>query len=115
MAPAGCIDCELLIAAVQCRVPLWMASHKQHKDRNVKTALWSEVAAAVLPNVDNKVAVEMAQKRWKSLRDKFRRLLTAVLQARKSGAGRDDVDSVDTSWPYYELLMFLKDTMLTRP
>ncbi|KAL1482627.1 hypothetical protein MTO96_033675 [Rhipicephalus appendiculatus] len=92
-----------------------MASHKQHKDRDVKAVLWSEVAVAVLPNVDHKVAVDMVQKRWKSLRDKFRRLINNVLQARKSGAGRDDVDSVDTSWPYFELLMFLKDTMVSRP
>ncbi|KAL1483727.1 hypothetical protein MTO96_033001 [Rhipicephalus appendiculatus] len=87
------LDNEVLIAAVEQRPPLWMASHRQHKDKNVKAALWWEVAAAVLPGVNVDGATELVQKRWKSLRDKFRRLFVAYKKSRKSGAGLDDVES----------------------
>ncbi|XP_054921362.1 uncharacterized protein [Dermacentor andersoni] len=111
----GCINNETLIAEVQCRQPLWMASHKQHKDRNLKAALWTEVTAAVLPDINIQVGLELVQKRWKSLRDKFRRIFNGRIKTQRSGAGADDVESVDTAWPYFELLLFLKDTMVTRP
>ncbi|KAL3218186.1 hypothetical protein MRX96_050820 [Rhipicephalus microplus] len=107
------IDNEVLIAAVQHRLPLWMASHRQHKDKIVKAAMWREVAAAVLPNVNIDDAAELVQKRWKSLRDKFRRLFVANKKA-KSGAGLDDGECITITWPYFQLLCFLKDTMQTR-
>ncbi|KAL3186464.1 hypothetical protein MRX96_027507 [Rhipicephalus microplus] len=102
------IDNEILIAAVQHRLALWMASHRQHKNKIVKAAMWREVAAAVLPNVNIDDAAELVQKRWKSLRDKFWRLFVS----KKSGAGLDDVECI--TWPYFQLLYFLKDTMETR-
>ncbi|KAH7977793.1 hypothetical protein HPB49_003589 [Dermacentor silvarum] len=92
-----------------------MASHKQHKDSNLKMTLWREVAASILPNVNGEVALELIQKCWKSLRDKFRRTFNGRMLSQKSGAGADDVESVDTAWPYFELLLFLRDTMVTRP
>ncbi|KAH8030966.1 hypothetical protein HPB51_012434 [Rhipicephalus microplus] len=107
------IDNEILIAAVQHRLPLWMASHQQHKDKIVKVAMWREVAAAVLPNVNIGDVAELVQKCWKSLRDKFRRLFVANKKA-KSGAGLDDVECITITWPYFQLRYFLKDTMQTR-
>ncbi|XP_075539863.1 uncharacterized protein LOC142574723 [Dermacentor variabilis] len=92
-----------------------MASHKQHKDRNLKAALWNEVTASVLPDINIQVGLDLVQKRWKSLRDKFRRIFNGRIKTQKSGAGADDVESVDTAWPYFELLLLLKDTMVTRP
>lgn len=106
------IDNEILIAAVQERPPLWLASHRQHKDKFVKAALWREVAAIVMPSMSIEEATELLQKRWKSLRDKFRRLYTAQKKAKKSGAGVEDIDSI--TWPYFDILAFLKDTMETR-
>lgn len=44
-------DTKLLIAAVEQRPALWMASHRQHNDKYVKAALWREVAAAVMPGL----------------------------------------------------------------
>ncbi|KAH8034741.1 hypothetical protein HPB51_000835 [Rhipicephalus microplus] len=107
------IDNEILIAAVQHRLPLWMASHRHHKDKIVKAAMWREVAAAVLPNVNIDDAAELVQKRWKLLRDKFQRLFVANKKA-KSGAGLDDVECITILWPYFELLYVLKDSMQTR-
>ncbi|XP_049517124.1 uncharacterized protein LOC125942912 [Dermacentor silvarum] len=54
------------------------------------------------------------QKRWKSLRDKFRRLLKGLQEEKKSGAGADDVQD-DVVWPFFEQMMFLRDTMEYRP
>ncbi|KAH8037966.1 hypothetical protein MRX96_045270 [Rhipicephalus microplus] len=106
------IDNEILIAAVQHRLALWMASHWQHKDKIVKAAMWREVAAPVLPNVNIDDTAELVQKHWKSLRDKFRRLFVANKKA-KSGAGLDDVKCITITWPYFQLLYFRKDTMET--
>ncbi|KAL3178525.1 hypothetical protein MRX96_038419 [Rhipicephalus microplus] len=75
--------------------------------------MWREVAAAVLPNVNIDDTAELVQKRWKSLRDEFRRLFVANKKA-KSGAGLDDVECITITWPYFQLLYFLKDTMQTR-
>ncbi|KAK8787854.1 hypothetical protein V5799_022370 [Amblyomma americanum] len=60
-------------------------------------------------------SVDLVQKRWKSLRDKFRRLYTARQLGRKSGAGADDIEPTDFVWAHYEQLLFLRDTMVTRP
>lgn len=58
----------------------------------------------------------MLQKRWKSLRDRFRRMLTAWKAARKSGAGTEEVEgAIDITWPYFEQMLFLKDSMEGRP
>nr|XP_050028017.2 uncharacterized protein LOC126523448 [Dermacentor andersoni] len=37
------------------------------------------------------------------------------MKSQKRGAGAEDVESVDTARPFFELLLFLKDTMVTRP
>ncbi|KAH6946482.1 hypothetical protein HPB50_013717 [Hyalomma asiaticum] len=106
------INNEILIAAVQETPPLWLARHRQHKDKFVKAALWREVAAIVMPAMGIEEATELLQKRWKSLRDKFRRLFTVQKKAKKSGAGVEDIDLI--TWPYFDILAFLNDTVETR-
>ncbi|KAH6946311.1 hypothetical protein HPB50_012759 [Hyalomma asiaticum] len=105
------IDNEALIAAVEARQSLWLARHKDHRNRHRKAVLWREVADIALPGVRD--GVTAVQKRWKSLRDKFRRLYTEM-SSRKSGAAADE-DDFECTWPYFELLLFLRDTMETRP
>nr|XP_050022800.1 uncharacterized protein LOC126516741 [Dermacentor andersoni] len=113
MLPAN-IDNELLIAIVEARPILWQTKHKEHKNRVKKNVLWIEVAAIVLPGVPN--AENIVQTRWKSLRDKFRRLLMAMKKEQKSGAGAEETDATEhVAWPYFELLMFLKDSVEGRP
>ncbi|KAL3170852.1 hypothetical protein MRX96_043924 [Rhipicephalus microplus] len=108
------IDNEILIAAVQHRLPLWMASHRQHKDKIVKAAMWREVAAAVLPNVNiGDVRRSLYRSAGSRFATSFRRLFVANKKA-KSGAGLDDVECITITWPYFQLLYFLKDTMQTR-
>ncbi|XP_072143796.1 uncharacterized protein [Dermacentor andersoni] len=61
-------------------------------------------------------AENIVQTRWKSLRDKFRRLLMAMKKEQKSGAGAEETDATEhVAWPYFELLMFLKDSVEGRP
>jgi hypothetical protein len=38
------MHCELLIAEVFSKKPLWQLSHPQHHDRGVLDKLWDEVA-----------------------------------------------------------------------
>ncbi|KAH6925558.1 hypothetical protein HPB50_007110 [Hyalomma asiaticum] len=103
------IDNELLISSVAARPMLWQVKNKEFKNKVKKNALWLEVAAAVLPGVPN--AENFIQTRWKSLRDKFRRLWTQLKAAHKSGAGAEDTDEMNVSWPYFEMLLFLKDSI----
>lgn len=56
---------------------------------------------------------EGMQKKWKPLRDKYRRLLNVVLNARRSGTGAKDQPVI--AWCYFEQLSFLKDIMEGRP
>ncbi|KAH7978086.1 hypothetical protein HPB49_004437 [Dermacentor silvarum] len=105
------IDNDVLISCVEIRPELWQPRHKDHKNRFKKAVLWSEVAAAVLPNVSG--AEVIVQKRWKSLRDNFRKVTKVHKDSQKSGAGADDAeDSLpDNVWLYSDQLRFLKDTV----
>ncbi|KAH6919762.1 hypothetical protein HPB50_029250 [Hyalomma asiaticum] len=97
------IDNELLISSVAARSILWQVKNTEFKNKVKKNALWLEVTAAVLPGVTNAG--------WKPLRDKFRRLWTQLKAAHKSGAGAEDTDEINVSWPYFEMLLFLKDSI----
>ncbi|XP_077536928.1 uncharacterized protein LOC144149252 [Haemaphysalis longicornis] len=104
------INAEALISAVAARPALWQAKHRDNKNKHRKQALWDEVAAAVAPGVADG---ETVQKKWKSLRDKYRRLFNLMLDAERSGASAEDMPVI--TWPHYEQLEFLKDTMESRP
>lgn len=106
------LDIEALIYCIEARPALWHSRHKDHKNRFKKRLLWAEVAAAVLPGVCD--AEAMVQKRWKSLRDKFRRLAIARMSAQKNGMKAEEAADAtvdDVTWPYYEQLLFLKNSM----
>lgn len=50
------------------------------------------------------------------MRDEFRRLFVANKKEHKSGAGAEETDeAADVTWPYFEQLMFLKDSIEGRP
>ncbi|KAK8761820.1 hypothetical protein V5799_026911 [Amblyomma americanum] len=111
------LDNEALIYCVEARPALWHALHKDHKNRTKTRLLWAEVAARLLPGVPG--ADTVVQKRWKSLRDKFRRLLTAQVLAQKNDIkteeGTDVTAADDVSWKYFEQLAFLKDSLTRLP
>ncbi|XP_077517633.1 uncharacterized protein LOC144128248 [Amblyomma americanum] len=99
---------ERLIDAVECERVLWDLQRKNYNARNVSEAAWRRVAAAVgatVPDVKN---------RWKNLRDTFRGVFKGRIQAKKSGPGADEVEETAT-WIFFERLLFLRDTMRSRP
>ncbi|KAH7975838.1 hypothetical protein HPB52_006183 [Rhipicephalus sanguineus] len=53
--------------------------------------------------------------RWKSLRDKFRRLCVALKAAHKNEAGAEDTKELDVAWLYFDMMVFLKDSVEGRP
>ncbi|XP_077540836.1 uncharacterized protein LOC144153063 [Haemaphysalis longicornis] len=122
------IENEVLISEVFVRAPLWQADHPQHKSKPKKRALWAEVAAAVLPGGPR--GVSAVQTRWKTLRDRFRRILKNIRAEERSGKGvEDDDDEIEydeedengtqnskrPSWCHYRQLTFLRDQMEGRP
>ena len=64
-----------------------------------KENAWKTIAAALGGNVSGVFTVEMCMKRWKALQEQGKQ---------KSG------DAADNSppWPYYDLLLFLKDFII---
>lgn len=109
--PSYYLDNETLIAAVEARPALWQGTHRDHKNRYKKHKLWSQVAAALLPRIPN--ADSIVQKRWKSLRDKFRRFLVARQHCQQNGQAADELGEI--TWAYFSQLLFLKETMDVRP
>lgn len=105
------LDNEVLIAAVKARPALWQATHRDHKNRFRKHKLWAQVAAALLPRIPYSESI--VQKRWKSLRDKFRRVLVARQHCQLNGQAEDELGEI--TWAYYTQLLFLKETMDMRP
>lgn len=111
MAPTYYLDNETLIGAVEARPALWQATHRDHKNRFKKHKLWAQVAAALLPRIPN--AEGVVQKRWKSLRDKFRRVLVARQHCQQNGQAAEELGEI--TWAYFPQLLFLKETMDMRP
>lgn len=144
------IDNETLIVAVESRPSIWQSKLRDHRNRYKKAMLWNEVAAVVLPggadagkptSLDRStwhvfhcfrskfsvvlfaLAVNNVQKRWKYLRDRFRRVFNAKRRSFKSGSAADFDDHIyddddennenigndDANWAFYNQLAFLKD------
>lgn len=61
------------------------------------------------------IADKHIQTRWKSLRDKFRRLCVALKAAHKNEAGAEDTKELDVAWLYFDMMVFLKDSVEGRP
>ena len=57
-------------------------------------------------------AVENCKKRWRSLRDTFKKL-DRQGQSKKSGDGLDDGEDKEINWPWFGSLVFLRDKTYT--
>ncbi|KAL3182585.1 hypothetical protein MRX96_034510 [Rhipicephalus microplus] len=97
-----------LISCVASRTSLWLATHKDHKNRQVKDALWKEVGQIMYPGKASKECITALQKRWKFLRDKFRRLFVLSPEKKRKAAW---ARKTPTPTPK---LVFLRDTMTFR-
>ncbi|KAK4305112.1 hypothetical protein Pmani_022988 [Petrolisthes manimaculis] len=99
------VDNRKLIREVKKRPALYNTKLKGHSDRNIREMLWDEVCRAVVSEWDNLTELERRehyrhlQRRWKSLKDCFRREQVQ----RKKGA-----DSYrKRQYIYYNHLLFL--------
>ncbi|PSN38145.1 hypothetical protein C0J52_23787 [Blattella germanica] len=95
------MDCEKLIHLIQERKYLWDQKKPQYHMRNVQMKLWKEVATEM------KEPVEEIKKRWRNLRDSFRRELKKKNYESKSGSGRES----SNTWAFFNQMTFLTDTM----
>ncbi|XP_049514183.1 uncharacterized protein LOC125941256 [Dermacentor silvarum] len=94
---------DRLIAEVQKRPVLRDCCRPDYKDQRKKMTAWEEVAAECGRDPDGSTV----QARWKSLRDTFTKKHRAWKTGAPSGSGADG--SNDIRWPYFKLMIFLKD------
>ncbi|XP_071653615.1 uncharacterized protein [Temnothorax longispinosus] len=97
---------ELLITEVFCREPLWNTL-LPYSERHYKTtsALWNEV------DVILGVQDGYSQKTFKTLRDRFVRLLGEESKSKRSGSAASNT----VEWKYFSQLEFLRPSVEYRP
>lgn len=119
---------ELLIGAVERRRPLWDMQDREYKNVEKKEALCKEVAHEVgcdgkhtlecdsllilfhrLKSRDLSSLVVEVKKKWKGLKDTFRKKFKESKAGGRSGAGADEIGMM--AWKWLKLLMFLSDSV----
>ncbi|KAM4034614.1 uncharacterized protein ACNLHF_021275 [Anomaloglossus baeobatrachus] len=111
---AGCINIDLLIDEVREREPLWNMADRRHADTIVTRRLWDEVCHAAIEGWEElnsraqKKARDKLQKRWRSIRDHFKKELNQEMQAPSGSGGRR------SKYRYFRALSFLRTTMVCR-
>ncbi|KAM4019409.1 uncharacterized protein ACNLHF_000114 [Anomaloglossus baeobatrachus] len=91
---AGCINIDLLIDKVREREPLWNMGDCHHADSIVTCRLWNKVCHAVVEGwedlnsrAQNK-ARDKLQKRWRSIKDRFKKEFNKEMMAPSGSGGR---------------------------
>ncbi|XP_075204231.1 uncharacterized protein LOC142310598 [Anomaloglossus baeobatrachus] len=111
---AGFINIDLLIDEVREREPLWNMADRRHADTIVTRRLWDEVCHAAvegwgeLNSRGQKKQRDKLQKRWRSIRDRFKKELNQEMQAPSGSGGRR------SKYRYFRALSFLRTTMVCR-
>ncbi|XP_069608078.1 uncharacterized protein [Ranitomeya imitator] len=116
-APAEDFDIEIeaLIEEVREREPLWNMADRRHADTSVTRRLWLEVCRNIFPRWEDLLPQQQSKlcgkvrKRWRSLRDRFKREFNQEMQAPSGSAGRKK-----RRYRYAPALSFLRRTMLSR-
>ncbi|XP_069601583.1 uncharacterized protein [Ranitomeya imitator] len=109
------IDIESLIEEVREREPLWNMADRRHADTSVTSRLWEEVCHNIFPRWEDLLPQQQSKlggkvrKRWRSLRNRFKREFNEEMQAPSGSAGRKK-----KSYRYAPALSFLRRTMLSR-
>ncbi|XP_073439458.1 uncharacterized protein [Dendrobates tinctorius] len=111
----GGLDVDRLIEEVREREPLWNMADRRHADTHVTRRLWEEVCQNLLPRWEYLQPRQQTQecdrvrKRWRSLRDRFKREFNQEMRAPSGSAGQRR-----TRYKYSRALSFLRETMLSR-
>ncbi|XP_077137896.1 uncharacterized protein LOC143804038 [Ranitomeya variabilis] len=109
------IDIESLIEEVREREPLWNMADRSHPDTGVTRRIWDEVCHNIFPRWEDLHPQQQSKlcgkvrKRWRSLRDRFKREFNAEMQAPSGSAGRKR-----SRYKYGTAISFLRRTMLSR-
>ncbi|XP_077124424.1 uncharacterized protein LOC143781625 [Ranitomeya variabilis] len=109
------IDIDCLIEEVREREPLWNMADRRHADTGVTRRLWDEVCRNLFPRRESlhpqqqSKLVGKVRKRWRSLRDRFKREFNDEMKAPSGSAGRKR-----SRYKYGQALSFLRRTMLSR-
>ncbi|KAM4035024.1 uncharacterized protein ACNLHF_021726 isoform 2-T2 [Anomaloglossus baeobatrachus] len=108
------IDGDLLISDVQTHTALWNTAHRHHWDSVVTRRLWDEVTRSQVdgwedldPNTQ-RLLREKVMKRWRSIRDRYKRDFNNDMKAPSGSAGRRQ------RYIYYNALSFLRPTLAIR-
>ncbi|XP_077108201.1 uncharacterized protein LOC143765420 isoform X2 [Ranitomeya variabilis] len=108
-------DIDNLIEEVREREPLWNMADRRHADTGVTRRLWDEVCRNLFPRQESlhpqqlSKLVGKVRKRWRSLRDRFKREFNEEMQAPSGSTGRRR-----SKYKYGPALSFLRRTMLSR-
>ncbi|XP_077108175.1 uncharacterized protein LOC143765417 isoform X2 [Ranitomeya variabilis] len=110
----GGIDVDRLIEEVREREPLWNMADRSHADQFVTHRLWEQICLNIVDNWEDLEprqqtrARERVMKRWRSLRDRFKREFKKEMQAPSGSRGRR------SQYKYGRALSFLRSTMSSR-
>nr|CAH7758920.1 unnamed protein product [Callosobruchus chinensis] len=72
---------EEIITEIQIKPELWMSSHPLFKNRIIKSKSWKELAEKL------HIEEEVLKKRWKHLKDQFRKELKKTTSSKIWGRG----------------------------
>ncbi|CAH2018497.1 unnamed protein product [Acanthoscelides obtectus] len=98
------MDTERLIMLVHEQECLWNLNSENYHSRDLQRKAWKEIASEMKCTGDD------LKKKWRGLRDIFRREFKKSTSHKSGGAAK-----VYTSkWPFYKLMFFLKDIMTPR-
>ncbi|XP_014365519.2 uncharacterized protein LOC106716513 [Papilio machaon] len=100
------MNTEMFITEILNRPPIWMSKHPHHKYKHVINRLWEEVKQC-FPTYD----VPQLKKKWKNLKDSYRKELKKNPPSRFGNPGLDDEDCMP-QWKYFNLMTFLKEELI---
>ncbi|XP_076043345.1 uncharacterized protein LOC143026586 isoform X2 [Oratosquilla oratoria] len=116
MASFG-FDTERFIIEIEDRPAIWDVRLKEYSNKILKAKAWEELCSIFVPNFNeldcqgkNKATTDL-QRKWKSLRDSYRRELT-LSKKEKSGSG---AGSGRKEYLYFKQLSFLQEICATKP
>ncbi|XP_013198613.1 transcription factor Adf-1-like [Amyelois transitella] len=94
---------EQIISAIFERRPIWNSKDVNHKNRRIINQLWEEIK--------NELNIEVTdlKKKWKNLKDHYRKELKKNPAPRSGDAGNVNQPS---NWQYFSQLRFLQDEVV---
>ncbi|CAG9129835.1 unnamed protein product [Plutella xylostella] len=113
--PIPHFDVDAFISDVEERPAIWDLKSDLYSDRGKKTEAWEELCLKFIPNFSEKNVAEknkaasQLQRKWKSLRDCFKREHSKQMSVKSGSAS-----SSRKPYIYYQQLSFLKNLADTR-